>query len=47
MEPEQGQNEKKAAALNSVGAAVLLTGLKLAVGIPSADGRFVTAVCIK
>ena len=35
MEPEQGQNEKKAAALNSVGAAVLLTGLKLAVGLLS------------
>ena len=35
MEPEQGQNEKKAAALNSVVAAVLLTGLKLAVGLLS------------
>src|ERR1022692_3453073 len=35
MERERGQDEKKAAALNSVGAAVLLTGLKVAVGLLS------------
>jgi cation diffusion facilitator family transporter len=35
MEPEEGQEEKKAAALTSVGAAVLLTGLKVVVGLLS------------
>jgi len=35
MEFEQGQDEKSAAALNSVGAAAFLTGLKVAVGLLS------------
>jgi cation diffusion facilitator family transporter len=35
MDRERGQDEKKAAALNSVGAAVLLTVLKLTVGLLS------------